>query len=392
MTISKAVLKIFLIIILFLFLIEFFSYLIITSKIGSQYLQTFNGIKKFTKNELNIYLNNRNELTGWPIKTNNSLYNQYTKEGYRITDNNFSYKKNCISLYGDSFTFGSDVSHKDAWSNLLAKKLNCSVYNFGVPAFGVDQSYLRFRENIDFNSKLTILGIYPDDIERNLTQNYSIIADNFIDIFYSKPKFIINDKNDLELIKIPINTLHDGKLFSKNFKLFLKEDELIHKYQKKLIKPTFPYVVKLIKLGHVFFQKKKNSISFTGILPDSLPFWMRKKESLKLNSKIIDLFFTTCGERNQKCKVLIIPDYTSLNYYHDTKKNINIQIYEKNIWKKNIWDPTNWLGEKMKGSNPCMYIGANNDCNGHYNENGNKLLSSFIIKKLKDENIKFNAD
>ena len=45
----------------------------------------------------------------------------------------------------------------------------------------------------------------------------------------------------------------------------------------------------------------------------------------------------------------------------------------------------------MKGSNPCMYIGANNDCNGHYNENGNKLLSSFIIKKLKDENIKFNV-
>jgi hypothetical protein len=104
-----------------------------------------------------------------------------------------------------------------------------------VPAFGVDQSFLRFRENIDFKSELIILGIYPDDIERNLTQNYSLIADNFIDIFTFKPKFIINEKNDLELIKIPINSLDDGILFLKNFKLFLENDELIHKYQKKLI-------------------------------------------------------------------------------------------------------------------------------------------------------------
>lgn len=130
---------------------EFLSYLIITSKIESKYLQTFKGTKKFTENQLNIYLENRNETTGWPIKTNNTLNNQYTKEDYRISKHNYPHKKNCISLYGDSFTFGSEVDHNDAWSSLLAKKLNCSVYNFGVPAFGVDQSFLRFRENIDFN-------------------------------------------------------------------------------------------------------------------------------------------------------------------------------------------------------------------------------------------------
>ena len=260
MKFSKKILNHFLIIIFFLFLVEFLSYLIITTKIGSTYLQTFKGTKKFTENQLNIYLENRNETTGWPIKTNNSLNNQYTKEGYRISDHNYPYKKNCISLYGDSFTFGSDVDHNDAWSSLLAKKLNCSVYNFGVPAFGVDQSFLRFRENIDFKSELIILGIYPDDIERNLTQNYSLIADNFIDIFTFKPKFIINEKNDLELIKIPINSLDDGILFLKNFKLFLENDELIHKYQKKLIEPKFPFVSSLIRSGLIFFEKKKFNI------------------------------------------------------------------------------------------------------------------------------------
>lgn len=390
MKITKKIFNYFFILTFFFLLLEFCSYTILKSKIGLAYFQTFKGTKKFTENQLAVYLKYRNKITGWPVKTNNNLNNQYTKDGYRISDYNSSELENCISLYGDSFTFGSDVSHNDAWSSLLAKKLNCSVYNFGVPAFGVDQSFLRFKENIHFNSKLTILGIYPDDIERNLTQNYSLIADNSISIFNFKPKFIINNKGDLELIKIPINSLNDGKLFLKNFKLFLKDDELIHKYNKKLIEPKFPYFSTLIKLGIIFFEKKKNSISKTGLLPDSLPFWLREKESLKLNSKIIDLFFKLCEEKNKVCKILIIPDYTSLQYFHDTKKNININIYEKSTWRKNVWDPTSWFGEKMKNSNPCMYIGLSNDCNGHYNITGNKLLSNFIIEKLNNENIKFD--
>lgn len=370
------------VIIIFFVLIEFCSYLIISSKIGSALFQVFKGINEFTENDLNQYLAKRDEINGWPIKSDNSLYNQYTKDGYRISSYNSLFLEDCISLYGDSFTFGSEVKHDEAWSSLLAKKLNCSVYNFGVPAYGVDQAVLRFKENLNFNSKLVILGIHPIDIQRNVTQNYALIASDLIDIFTFKPKFIIN-KNKLELIKIPFNSLDDGKLFRQNFKLFLNHDELINKYNKKLVEFKFPFSITLLNAGFVFFEKKIGSISHTGILPDDLPFWLREKESLKLNSKIIEYFFSICDENKRFCKVLIIPDYTSLNYYQTSGENINRQIYENDSWKNNVWDPTVWLGKKMN-KNTCLYVGINKDCNGHYNKDGNKLLANYLFEKLNN--------
>ena len=117
-------------------------------------------------------------------------------------------------------------------------------------------------------------------------------------------------------------------------------------------------------------------------MPDTLPFWLREKESLKLNSKIIEYFFSICDENKRLCKVLIIPDYTSLNYFFTDEKNINRQIYENESWKNNVWDPTIWLSKKM-GNNTCSYIGINKDCNGHYNTEGNKLLANYLFEKIK---------
>lgn len=380
---KKNILTKFLVIIIVLSCIEFFSYLIVSSETGSKYLQVFKGVKNFTEKDLYEYLSKRDKVNGWPIKSNNSLYNQYTKKGYRISKNNSLFLDDCISLYGNSFTFGSDVNHDEAWSSLLAKKLNCSVYNFGVPAYGVDQAVLKYKQNLNFKSKLIILGVHPVDIERNVTQNYTLIANNYIDIFTFKPKFVIK-KDQIKLINIPINSLKDGKLFKKNFKSYLKHDELINKYDKQLIEFKFPFSLTLIKSGIVFIKEKKGSISHTGILPDTLPFWLREKESLKLNSRIVEYFFSICEESNHNCKVLIIPDYTSLIYFQNTKKNINLEIYKNYKWKDHVWDPTVWLGEKIK-NDTCFYIGVNKDCNGHYNKEGNKLLADYVFYKFKNK-------
>ena len=42
--------------------------------------------------------------------------------------------------------------------------------NLGVPAFGTDQAYLRWkRDGSKFKSQIVILGIWPDDVNRNLS-------------------------------------------------------------------------------------------------------------------------------------------------------------------------------------------------------------------------------
>ena len=49
----------------------------------------------------------------------------------------------CITLYGDSFTYGEEVDHEDAWSNRLAERIGCHVGNYGVGGYGSDQALLR---------------------------------------------------------------------------------------------------------------------------------------------------------------------------------------------------------------------------------------------------------
>ena len=381
--------KIVLLIFILLFFIELICFLIIKFKIGSNYFQYFYGVKEYSKKEIEIYLNKKDNLLGWPIQDiNNKLFKNYDVDGSRFSpanDNIDNYLS--LSVYGNSFTFGSGVKHSEAWPNILAKNINYRVYNYGVPGYGVDQAVLRFINNKSDASKLVILGIYPDDIERNLTQNYSIIADNELDLFSFKPKFKIDDKQELKLVEIPIRELDDIKHLEKDYKKYLKDDDLIHKYNKRLIDVKFPYSNVFYNPVLDFFKKKKNYISKNGMLPDNLPFWLRNTGSLDLNSKIVNLFLKKCNDKNITCKILIIPDYSSLTYYQNKKININKKIYEKYIWKKYVWDPTEWLILKMKNKNICYHLSINKNCNGHYNIEGNSILSKYIIEKINDENL-----
>src|SRR6185312_6104743 len=94
--------------------------------------------------------------------------------GARISPDNPS-SPACLSLYGDSFVFGVEVSNTAAWGNQLAKKLNCKVLNFGVGAYGTDQAYLRFMANSNDPSGVVVLGILSENIVRNVNQNRAFL-------------------------------------------------------------------------------------------------------------------------------------------------------------------------------------------------------------------------
>jgi hypothetical protein len=54
-----------------------------------------------------------------------------------------------VSAFGDSFTFGNDVTNDDIWeSQLEARDPRFEVLNFGVGAYGLDQAYLRYVQEV----------------------------------------------------------------------------------------------------------------------------------------------------------------------------------------------------------------------------------------------------
>jgi len=107
----------------------------------------------------------------------------------------------CVSLYGDSYTEATGVDHEHAWSNVLSLLLNCRASNFGVAGYGTDQAYLRFLLNTQDPAKVVILGIFPENIKRDVNQLRNLIST--VTICQTKPRFILNNQGELTRVPIP---------------------------------------------------------------------------------------------------------------------------------------------------------------------------------------------
>jgi lysophospholipase L1-like esterase len=112
-----------------------------------------------------------------------------------------SAREACVSIYGDSFTFGMEVSDEAAWGNVLAEELGCRVSNYGVASYGTDQAYLRFRSMHKDRSPYVILGHLSENVLRNVTRYLQFLYPH--QRFSLKPRFVLGEDDELELIPIP---------------------------------------------------------------------------------------------------------------------------------------------------------------------------------------------
>jgi hypothetical protein len=72
-----------------------------------------------------------------------------------------------ISSFGDSFTHGSDVPNEAAWREALTRlDRRLEVLNFGVPACGLDQAFLRYQQDGAMSSRVVLIGILSESIFR----------------------------------------------------------------------------------------------------------------------------------------------------------------------------------------------------------------------------------
>lgn len=87
-----------------------------------------------------------------------------------------------VLLFGDSFTFGDEVSDEETWAARLAELLpGIEVANFGTNGYGHDQMWLTLREEgLRAAPDAVVLCSVSDDLHRNLLGFRS----------YAKPRFV----------------------------------------------------------------------------------------------------------------------------------------------------------------------------------------------------------
>ncbi|MDX1385349.1 MAG: hypothetical protein R3190_16975, partial [Thermoanaerobaculia bacterium] len=105
----------------------------------------------------------------------------------------------CVATFGESFTWGDEVSDAAAWPNRLALRLGCRVGNWGVAGYGTDQAYLRCRESRP-ESPIVVLGIMPDNVVRNISRLFGVLYP--VQAYDQKPRFVLGSAG-LELIPLP---------------------------------------------------------------------------------------------------------------------------------------------------------------------------------------------
>lgn len=125
-----------------------------------------------------------------------------------------------ITVFGDSFAYGTEVSNSDAWSKKV-EELNPTfeVLNFAVPGFGADQAYLRFRrDGKKFDSKYVVITFTPVNLQRLVNVYRRFISSGEIPLV--KPRFVLNEEGDLDLLPVPYKSIEE-------YARLIEEPELI---------------------------------------------------------------------------------------------------------------------------------------------------------------------
>jgi lysophospholipase L1-like esterase len=342
--------------------------------LAGKYLQSIRVLYQPIEADFPAYLEKRDPVLGWPSRT---AYGNKTFDaaGARISPAFPEPEANAaVSLYGDSFTFGMEVRPNEAWGNLLAEKIGGRVNNFGVPGYGTDQAYLRYRENVDFNSRVVILGFVSENILRNLNQYRDLLQPGEGGLGL-KPRFILDAGGDLRLIPLPELKASDYPKFVDDPAAFLKHETFLSG------RLSFPFVLSVAgSLGHFHIQSRLAGE------PRYAPFFQPSDPAngVRLTASIAGRFASDAARRGSIPLVLMIPTIDDMAHYRRTGRWIyQPLLQELDSMKIGYLDAGPSLLESL-GGRDAQEIYARGT---HLNAEGNRRLAEIVYGYFKDRGL-----
>jgi hypothetical protein len=111
-----------------------------------------------------------------------------------------------VLLIGDSFTHGDEVEWSDTWAARLQEELgpHFQVLNGGVPGYGTDQAFLRWKLRLSALLKpdIVVLAVIRDDLYRNVNL-FRALYHHWTDLPWSKPRYAVEGQG-LRLVNCPV--------------------------------------------------------------------------------------------------------------------------------------------------------------------------------------------
>jgi lysophospholipase L1-like esterase len=327
------------------------------------------------------YLEYRDPVFGWPAADSIPGQNRDIA-GSRVTPAfpDPSASRSHISLYGDSFTWSSEVGDEHAWGNVLSRLLDRRVANYGVGGYGTDQAYLRFLHNDDDEAEIVFLNHFTSDIMRNVTQfTYLVFAGAR---FAFKPRFILDENENLQLVPIPTFDPQEIPAVIRRPERYLPHEYFAPGGASGVRRARFPYILSALRSFRHFRIRAK----LTGE-PWYKEFYEKDHPSrgLQVTAAILAAFTRTAAARSKIPIVTILPSGEDLLYFQKTGtwtyQNLLDELAAANIDVVNVGSR---MMQRLDGRDPRALFFS---LHAHYNEEGYAMVALIAYEVLRERGL-----
>ena len=286
----------------------------------------------------------------------------------------------CAAAYGDSFVWGDDVPLDEGWVEHLSRVLGCRVSNFAIPGYGTDQSYLRFRRISD-NAPVHMLGIFPENIMRNVNQYRVFLWGTPPDPALLKGRFEIDRAGGLVWSPRPrLNQARFKKLHFEPMSIVPNEYFLPDSHDGP-VTVRFPAIATLIRVALM----PRVLSRLTG-RPSWAEFYSPDHPSgaFSLTAEIAEAFVREAEARGKHGFVVMMLGASSFKMLrlHGT---LDYAPFLKELAKRNVdvYDPSADLIAALDGRTICDLFADPSACEGHYGRDGTKIVADVVARELR---------
>ncbi len=218
-----------------------------------------------------------------------------------------------VATFGDSFTFGGDVADHNAYPEVLARlDPGLDIENFGVPAYGLDQAFLRYqRAGRPTYPQIVVIGFMAENIFRNVSVFRPFYRPPS-QVPLAKPRYLPNHPN-LTLIENPLPRPEDYRRLLAHPAETLEElGRHDHFYQTRLRAGAFDRsaAVRLVKLAWEQF------LPGTGI--ERHGYYDTDSEAFGVTTGLFTAFYEMALRDGAQPVILIFPERGDVERWRST--------------------------------------------------------------------------
>jgi hypothetical protein len=290
-----------------------------------------------------------------------------------------------ISAFGDSFTYGQDVSLADSWEKqMTAASPSLQVLNYGVPAYGLDQAYLRYLQvGADYHPNIVLIGFMSENIARDVNVFRGFYTNMYRDTIFTKPRFQVQD-GQLVLLRNPLSTMEDYKNFLDNDHTVLAELGTRDYHYQVNYNPgrcDFSPSVRLVKM--FWAELKQHTLVHPIFKPDGE--YDEASEAYLVTVKIFDAFHQKVLDNGAVPVILVFPDLN--DQFRSRQGKVRRYTPLLNYFRSKRYQFIDAM-DALKPYESSYSVGDLSSLKwGHYTPLGNRIMAEYLLTDLRERGL-----